>query len=85
VLSKNFANGDLVPLTLPRRDMRRTFYFALPKKRFHSQALGAWMQTFFIAITAVAGRISLLQGKSSESQIIVVPAACAASGLQPSD
>ena len=45
VLSKNFANGDLVPLTLPRRDMRRTFYFALPKKRHDSQALAAWMQT----------------------------------------
>ena len=45
VLSKNFANGDLVPLTLPRRDMRRTFYFALPKKRFDSLSLDAWMQT----------------------------------------
>ena len=31
VLKKNFANGDLVPLTLPRRNMRRTFYFALAK------------------------------------------------------
>jgi DNA-binding transcriptional LysR family regulator len=45
VLQKNFANGDLVPLNLPKRDMRRTFYFALPKKRFHATAVEAWMLT----------------------------------------
>ena len=45
VLSKNFANGDLVPLTLPRRDMRRTFYFALPKKRHNLQSVDSWMNT----------------------------------------
>ena len=45
VLQKNFANGDLVPLSLPKRDMRRTFYFALPKKRFHAEAVDAWMNT----------------------------------------
>jgi len=45
VLQKNFANGDLVPLRLPKRDMRRTFYFALPKKRFQAEAVNAWMQT----------------------------------------
>jgi DNA-binding transcriptional LysR family regulator len=44
VLQKNFANGDLVPLKLPKRDMRRTFYFALPKKRFHPEAVDSWMQ-----------------------------------------
>ena len=43
VLQKNLANGDLVPLTLPRRDMRRTFYFALPRKRYHVEAVDAWM------------------------------------------
>jgi len=43
VLLKNFANGDLVPLSLPRRDMRRTFYFALPKDRFHTTAATSWM------------------------------------------
>ncbi len=44
VLRKNFDNGDLVPLKLPRRNMRRTFYFALPKKRFHTESMEAWMQ-----------------------------------------
>ncbi len=45
VLEKNFANGDLVPLRLPRRDMRRTFYFALPRKRFQQETVDAWMRT----------------------------------------
>jgi len=44
VLRNNFENGDLVPLTLPRRNMRRTFYFALPRKRFHTESIEAWMQ-----------------------------------------
>lgn len=45
VLQKNFANGDLVPLTLPRRNMRRTFYFALPRKRFPLESATSWMDT----------------------------------------
>jgi DNA-binding transcriptional LysR family regulator len=45
VLQKNFANGDLVPLKLPNRDMRRTFYFALPRERFPKEAVESWMQT----------------------------------------
>jgi DNA-binding transcriptional LysR family regulator len=45
VLRKNFANGDLVPLKLPRRNMRRNFYFALPKERFHSESIESWMHT----------------------------------------
>jgi len=45
VLQKNFANGDLVPLRLPRRSMRRTFYFALPQKRFPLETVEAWMRT----------------------------------------
>lgn len=44
VLHKNFANGDLVPLHLPRRNMRRTFYFALPRKRFQIEAVDSWMR-----------------------------------------
>lgn len=44
VLQKNFANGDLVPLTLPRRDMRRTFYFALPRQRFELDSVASWME-----------------------------------------
>jgi DNA-binding transcriptional LysR family regulator len=44
VLEKNFRNGDLVPLKLPRRgDMRRTFYFALPRKRAPKPAVESWM------------------------------------------
>ena len=45
VLERNFANGDLVPLTLPRRDMSRTFYFALPRKRFSLESIRFWMDT----------------------------------------
>lgn len=45
VLQRNFANGDLVPLTLPRRDMKRTFYFALPRKRFGLESVQFWMNT----------------------------------------
>lgn len=45
VLQKNLANGDLVPLHLPRRNMHRTFYFALPKQRFQQDTVDVWMQT----------------------------------------
>ncbi|MEZ5573178.1 MAG: LysR substrate-binding domain-containing protein [Halioglobus sp.] len=45
VLQKNLANGDLVPLNLPRRNMRRTFYFALPRKRFALDSVESWMRT----------------------------------------
>ena len=44
VLKKNFANGDLVPLELPKRNMRRTFYFALPRNSFHLESVEAWMR-----------------------------------------
>jgi DNA-binding transcriptional LysR family regulator len=43
VLQKNFDNGDLVPLKLPRTDMRRTFYFALPKARSQQPSVEHWM------------------------------------------
>jgi DNA-binding transcriptional LysR family regulator len=45
VLQRNFANGDLVPLNLPRRNMRRTFYFALTRKRFPLESVQFWMDT----------------------------------------
>ena len=45
VLQRNFANGDLVPLSLPRRNMRRTFYFALTRKRFPLESVQFWMDT----------------------------------------
>ena len=32
-----------MPLTLPRRNMARMFYFALPRKRYHLDAVDAWM------------------------------------------
>ena len=44
VLQRNFANGDLVPLRLPRRDMTRTFYFALPRKNLQPEVVEAWMR-----------------------------------------
>ena len=40
--AENLANGDLVPLTLPRSSMRRTFYFnqmlpqAFPMNKSHT-------------------------------------------------
>lgn len=45
VLERNFTNGDLVPLALPRRDMRRTFYFALPRDRYPLESVQSWMNT----------------------------------------
>jgi DNA-binding transcriptional LysR family regulator len=45
VLRKNCANGDLVALRLPKRDMRRTFYFVLPKSSFQQESVDAWMQS----------------------------------------
>ena len=45
VLERDFANGDLVPLTIPRRNMRRTFYFALPRKRYPLESSRFWMDT----------------------------------------
>lgn len=44
VLERNFANGDLIPLHLPMRDMRRTFYFVLPRQRFPKEAVESWMR-----------------------------------------
>ena len=44
VLRKNFANGDLVPLKLAKRSMRRSFYFVLPKNRHTSKSIEAWLR-----------------------------------------
>lgn len=44
VLQNNFKTGELVPLKLPKRDMKRTFYFALPKNRRKSIAVDWWME-----------------------------------------
>ena len=45
VLRKNFANGDLVALRLPGRNLRRTFYFVMPKGSFQQESVDAWMQS----------------------------------------
>ena len=45
VLERNFANGDLVPLALPRRDLSRKFYFVLPKQRYPLESVSYWMDT----------------------------------------
>jgi DNA-binding transcriptional LysR family regulator len=44
VLRKDLASGDLVPLTLRRRDMKRTFYFIAPKTRISSAGMKSWVQ-----------------------------------------
>jgi DNA-binding transcriptional LysR family regulator len=44
VLQNNFKTGDLVPLRLPKRDMKRTFYFALLKNRRKTTAIDWWME-----------------------------------------
>jgi DNA-binding transcriptional LysR family regulator len=44
VLQNNFKTGELVPLKLPKRDMKRTFYFALPKKRHKTAAIDWWVE-----------------------------------------
>lgn len=43
VLKRNFENGDLIPLKIPHRNMKRTFYFALPKNRTNTPATHSWM------------------------------------------
>ena len=44
VLQNDFRNGELVPLKLAKRDMRRRFYIALPKKRHRKAAVEYWIK-----------------------------------------
>ncbi|MBT8149893.1 MAG: LysR family transcriptional regulator [Gammaproteobacteria bacterium] len=44
VLRKNFAIGDLVPLSMPRRALQRNFYFVLPRERYPNSSVDAWMR-----------------------------------------
>lgn len=44
VLQNDFRNGNLVPLKLARRNMRRRFYFALPRKRHGKAAVDYWIE-----------------------------------------
>lgn len=43
VLRDNIANGSVVPLQLPRRKLRRTFYFVLRRGGFKKIAIDWWM------------------------------------------
>lgn len=43
VIQKNLDRGELIPLKLPKRDMRRSLYFALPKDRELPAAISAWI------------------------------------------
>ncbi|MEM1112338.1 MAG: LysR family transcriptional regulator [Pseudomonadota bacterium] len=43
VLRRNFANGDLVPLAMPRYNLRRSLYFALPRNAYHPESVESWM------------------------------------------
>ncbi len=44
VLRNNFASGDLVPLRLPQRNMRRKFYFVLPRSKPVATCVEHWME-----------------------------------------
>lgn len=44
VLKNNFLAGDLVPLELPNRDLRRKFYFVSSKHRVQNDAVDSWMR-----------------------------------------
>ncbi len=44
VLQNDFRNGNLVPLKLTRRNMRRRFYFALPRKRHSKASVDYWIE-----------------------------------------
>ena len=43
-LESGFRSGGLIPLRLPKREMRRTFYFVLRKDRYPSKAVEWWME-----------------------------------------
>jgi DNA-binding transcriptional LysR family regulator len=44
VLENHFKHGDLVPLETPKRDLKRTFYFVLPKQPFENEAVKTWIE-----------------------------------------
>ncbi len=44
VLQNDFRNGNLIPLKLARRNMRRRFYFALPRKRHNKASVDYWIE-----------------------------------------
>ena len=44
VLQNNFDYGDLIPLSLPKRKLSRTFYFALTKAQADKHAVNRWIE-----------------------------------------
>lgn len=45
VLQSNIREGSLIPLKLPKKyQMKRTFYFVLPKKGYRKKTIENWMQ-----------------------------------------
>ena len=44
VLHNDIRNGNLVPLKLSKRDMKRRFYFALPRIRHSKPAVDYWIE-----------------------------------------
>ena len=43
-LESDIKSGNLVPLELPRREMHRSVYFVLRKKRHPSKAVDWWIE-----------------------------------------
>lgn len=43
-LVEAFRRGSLVPLSVPQRDFRRRFYFALQRSKFRTAGLETWLQ-----------------------------------------
>lgn len=43
-LVEAFRRGSLVPLSVPQRDFRRRFYFALHRSKFRTVGLQTWLQ-----------------------------------------
>lgn len=43
-LEQAFERGDLVPLAVPHRDLRRAFYFILHKDKFRGPAIRQWLE-----------------------------------------
>ena len=49
-LDDAFARGSLVPLTVPHRDLKRTFYFVLHKQKYRSAGIQRWLELCHSAV-----------------------------------
>lgn len=43
-LEQAFKRGDLIPLEVPNRDLRRAFYFILHKDKYRSEGIEQWLR-----------------------------------------